>query len=449
MILNTILGGFSRYVRRLRNFSPNARVYLLSEVMIGLSFSVYTLFFNLYIVSRGYPRSFLGELQSLPSLIALLGAVPAGMLVDRIGRKRALILSNAGHTLAYLAIILAPDPNWMRLSMIAFGVTGSLWMVSASPFMMENSADDERNALFSAHFGLTTLVGFFGTLVGGYLPTLFGKLLTVNVEGAVAYGATLGVAAGLSALSLVPLFLIREQPQPTAARTRSIWPWRNMTNPKLAVRIFVPNIVISMGAAILIPYMNLFFKETFPISDKVLGTAFAISAVVTGMATLASPLLADRWGRIRSLVLTQLASIPFLLTIGFAPVFWLSVSAFWIRAALMNMGSPLYEAFAMEQFQARERATISGLMGMSWNIGWAVGPYVSGYMQQSPKVGFRPIFVITCALYVLAAVLVKVFFQRMDDQQRRAALLQGMDIPDVTKGGPTMMAALEMPDPEW
>jgi len=44
-----------------------------------------------------------------------------------------------------------------------------------------------------------------------------------------------------------------------------------------------------------------------------------------------------------------LASIPFLLSIGFAPFFWLSASAFWIRAALMNMGSPLYEAFAMEQ----------------------------------------------------------------------------------------------------
>jgi MFS family permease len=253
-----MVGVMTGYMRRLGGFSPNARFYLLSEVIIGLSFSIHMLIFNLYVVSRGYPRSFLGELQSLPSLIALFGAVPAGVLVDYMGRRRALLLANVGRTLASLGIVLAPGPSWLRLSMILFGVSGSLWMVSASPFMMENSTEKERNALFSAHWGLTTLIGFVGTLVGGYLPTLFGGRLGVDVESAVAYGATLGVTVGLSALSLLPVLMIKEGPRPVAARARSVWPWRNLTNRGLAVRIFLPNIVISMGAAILIPYMNLY-----------------------------------------------------------------------------------------------------------------------------------------------------------------------------------------------
>jgi MFS family permease len=96
------------------------------------------------------------------------------------------------------------------------------------------------------------------------------------------------------------------------------------------------------------------------------------------------------------------------------------------------MGGPLYEAFAMEQVTARERATISGLMGMSWNIGWAVGPYVSGYMQENPNIGWKPIFLITCSFYVLAAILIRVFFQHRDDTQRRAALLRKMGVTDLT-----------------
>ena len=425
----------ARYMQRVRDFSRNARFYLLSEVITGLSFSIYMLIFNLYVVSQGYPRSFLGELQSLPNLIALFGAVPAGMLVDTIGRKRALLLANVGRTIASLGIVVAPGPNWLRLSMITFGVSSSLWMVSASPFMMENSTEEERNALFSAHFGLTTLVGFVGTLVGGYLPSLFGGLLEVNIESPVAYGTTLAVTVALSALSLLPVVMIDEPPRTASAQPRSMLPWRNLSNPGMAVRIFVPNIVISMGAAILIPYMNLFFKESFPISDKALGLIFAVSSVITGLATLASPLLAERWGRIRSLVFMQLASIPFLLTIGFSPFFGLAAFAFWMRQALMNMGAPLYEAFAMEQVQERERATISGLMGMSWNIGWTVGPFLSGYMQATPNIGFQPIFLITCSLYVLAAMLSKVFFQRLDDQQRRAALLRRLGVTDVTVAG--------------
>jgi MFS family permease len=428
-----MIGVVSRYLRQLGSFSRNARLYLLSTVITGLSFSIYMLIFNLYIDSSGYSRSFLGELQSMPNLIALVGAVPAGVLVDYIGRKRALLLANAGRTVASLGIVLSPGPWWLRLSMITFGVSGSLWMVSGSPFMMENSQVEERNALFSASFGLQTLVGFFGTLVGGYLPTIFGRFLTVDVESAPAYAATMGVTVALSALALLPMFLIEEQPRQERMSARSLLlPWRNLSEPRLAFRIFVPNIVISMGAAILIPYMNLFYKDTYQISDATLGILFSISSVITGTATLASPVLADRWGRIRALVFTQLTSIPFLLTIGFAPLFWVSGVAFWVRAALMNMGNPLYNAFAMEQFTDRERATISGLMGMSWNIGWTVGPYLSGWMQTHPAIGFRPIFVITCSFYAAAILLERGFFQRMDDRQRRAAVLRDLGVADLT-----------------
>ncbi|MGC9334662.1 MAG: MFS transporter, partial [Anaerolineae bacterium] len=322
----------------------------------------------------------------------------------------------------------------LRLSMITFGVAQSLWMVSGAPFMMENSTEEERNALFSANFGLQTLVGFAGTLVGGYLPTVFGNALDVGVESPTAYGFTMGVTAMVSVLALFPVFAIKERARPADARVRSLLPWRNLSDLGLVGRIFLPNIVISMGAAILIPYMNLFFKETYPISDKLLGTIFAVSSIVTGVATLASPLLADRWGRIRSLVITQMASIPFLLLIGFSGLFWVSALSFWVRAALMNMGNPLYSAFAMEQVKERERATVSGLMGMSWNIGWTVGPYLSGYMQQHPDIGFKPIFLVTCSLYIVASILMRSFFQRLDDRQRRAAFLKQRGVTDMTRG---------------
>jgi MFS family permease len=419
-LLHPVSQVLGRYLRRIRAFSRNARFYLLSTIITGLSYSIYWLIFNLYIDSSGYPRSFLGELQSMPHLIAIFAGVPAGVLTDRIGRKRAMLLAVVGQTAAMLGVVMASGPNFLRVSMITFGASESLWWVASAPFMMENSTEEERDALFSANFGLQTLIGFFGTLVGGYLPTVFGNLMDVGVESPPAYQATLGVMVALWALALGPLIAIREQPRSVTAEVRSIWPWRNISNPRFVVRLFVPNIVISMGAAILIPYMNLFFKETFAIPDSTLGALFAVSSVITGTATLAAPLLADRWGRIRSLVITQLTSIPFLLTIGFAPIFWMASLAFWVRAALMNMGSPLYQAFAMGQVSARERATVSGLLGMSWTIGWTIGPYLSGYMQAQPNIGFKPIFVTTCVLYVIATIMERAFFQRLDDRERQA-----------------------------
>ncbi|HNS52840.1 MAG TPA: MFS transporter [Anaerolineae bacterium] len=428
-------GPVTRYVRQLRSFSRNAQAYLLSVVITGVSFSIYQLIFNLFIVSQGYSRSFLGSLQSLPNLIALIGTIPAGVLVDHIGRKKSMVLAGVMRTVATLGIVVAPGPVWLQLSVIGFGIAQSLGMVSSAPFMMENSTQEERNTLFSANFGLQTLVGFVGTFVGGYLPTWFGGLFNAGVESPTAYAATLGVTVALSVVSILPLLAIQEVRRPEV-KVRSIWPWNNISDTGLVVRIFVPNIIISMGAAILIPYMNLFFKQTFEIPDRTLGTIFSISSIVTGVATLASPLLAQRWGRIRALVITQLASIPFLLTIGFAPWFWVAAAGMWVRAALMNMGNPLYSAFAMEQVQERERATVSGLMGVSWNLGWTIGPFLSGYMQQNPNIGFKPIFVITCTTYVVAVLLERLFFQQVDDRQRRAAMLGAVGAVDLTPATP-------------
>ena len=44
-----------------------------------------------------------------------------------------------------------------------------------------------------------------------------------------------------------------------------------------------------------------------------------------GLAILAGPPLAARWGKVRAVVYTQLGSIPSLLLFGYAPLFALSV----------------------------------------------------------------------------------------------------------------------------
>jgi MFS family permease len=71
-------------------------------------------------------------------------------------------------------------------------------------------------------------------------------------------------------------------------------------------------------------------------------------------------------------------------------------------------------------------------MGMSWNIGWTIGPWLSGYMQANPNIGFQPIFLITCSFYIVAAIMSKVFFQRLDDRQRRTTMLKKMGAVDLT-----------------
>jgi MFS family permease len=176
------------------------------------------------------------------------------------------------------------------------------------------------------------------------------------------------------------------------------------------LRLLMPQLIISLGAGLLIPYLNVFFKQRFAISDSLLGISFGISQLGMGLATTFAPILAERWGKVRTIVASELASLPFLLTLGFVPVLPVAIGAFWFRATLMNMGGPLYTAFAMEQAKEEERGKLGALLGLVWSIGRGIGPGISGVVQQ--RFGFTPLFLTTGGTYLVAAILLRAFFGR-------------------------------------
>ncbi len=392
-------------------FNRNAKLLLILAIIQGIAFGIYLLFLNLFILARGFDKDFLGLLTAIPALVGLVFSFPAGALSDRFGRRSAMISGSLLSALALTGVILITNKVGLCAAAALAGCGQTLVMVSSAPFMAENSTAEDRTLLFSTHFGFRTLAGFVGNLVGGFLPTLIARLLAVDAESVTSYQGVLWAVFALRLAALIPLSRMAD-----AERKKPASPAPGL-NPstrlpiRLVGKLLLPNAIISIGAGLLIPYLNVFFKEKFAIPDTALGTIFSISSVMTGVATLSAPLLARRLGTVRAIVFSQLASIPFLLTLGFSPWLGAAVAAFWVRAALMNMGNPLYSAFAMEQVDEASRARVSSLLGMGWNIGWSVGPYLSGLMQM--RVGFGPIFLVTTTAYLMGAATVHLLFAKI------------------------------------
>lgn len=70
----------------------------------------------------------------------------------------------------------------------------------------------------------------------------------------------------------------------------------------------------------------------------------------------------------------------------------------------------------MEQVKENEQGTLSSILSLSWNTGWAIMPIVSGYIQA--QFGFAPIFISTTVLYAISTVLIWTFFK--DSEQTDA-----------------------------
>ena len=74
------------------NLNKNTKYFLTSTMMYGFSYSVWDLFFNLYILSLGFTNEILGLIRMVKPLAAFLLGLPLGVLTDRIGRRTSLIL---------------------------------------------------------------------------------------------------------------------------------------------------------------------------------------------------------------------------------------------------------------------------------------------------------------------------------------------------------------------
>jgi MFS family permease len=414
------------YVEPVRSFNRAARLFLLMIIIDGLIFSAWQLFFNFYILQSGFTREFLGLVNSMPSAAGLVLGIPLGRLSDRIGRRLSILIGLGLSSVFMLAQITVREPGLIVAAALLYGAASTLFIVGQAPLMSKLSDRNNRTMLFSLSFGLQTISGAVGALFAGQLPGLFGLLLNVSAHSAGAYRAVLVSSIVLGTTAIVPMWLMEEprDPRQTEGAAGSNRAGRaSPTGRALPAGLLAatakmtgPQVLIGFGAAILIPYLNVFFKDRFSISDSSLGILFSLSSLLIGIGSLLAPRLAAMLGtKIRAVVATQFGSLVFLLLIGFSPVLWLSSAAYLLRTALMNMSAPLYSAFCMEQTPHEHQGFVNSVLNLAWSLGWAVGPFVSGLVQE--RYGFQPLFVSTAVLYGAASWLMWRFFQHREDAE--------------------------------
>jgi len=394
------------------SFQRNARLLILAVFLDGMAVSFGMLFFNFFILARGYNVGFLGLANSMPAVAALALGFPLGRFSDRVGYRASMLLGIAVSYSAFGVALCTPSPLILLAAMALQGAGSTLFYLSVSPFLMKHSGPAERSQLFSTNVGLQILAGAGGSFIAGQLPGRLETFLRIAPGSAVSYQAVLIIGLICGSFALLPLLLAKPAPPPAV-------PLPEMQRPETApfsplekvfvLRMCVLNLTIGSGAALLIPYLNLFFRQRFFLADSWLGALFSLSAVLTGLATLLSPWVANRLGsKTRAVAATQTGSLLFLLILGFSPTLPVAAVAFFLRAGLMNMSIPLLSAFCMEKVPEGKRGVVSSLTQMAWQGGWAVGPFISGFVQG--RWGFPPLFIVTGFLYAVAIVLIWRFF---------------------------------------
>ena len=142
----------------------------------------------------------------------------------------------------------------------------------------------------------------------------------------------------------------------------------------------------------------------------------------TLIGILAGPILAARIGKVRTLVFTQLTSIPFMIILAYTFDLELAFFAYLIRGALMNMGYPIGTNFGMEMVDKSEQAFVNALFMFGWNSSWMISTIIGGKLIENH--GYTLPLMITVGLYIASSVLYYLFFRNSEQKTEHGYIVE-------------------------
>lgn len=395
------------YLHHLSLFSREARLFLMGTFFVAYTFAVYQLLLNLYLKELGFKEGFIGSILSATALGTLVASMPLVYLLHRVSYRRILIASVLFSSVGFglLGLLLHKTGLWLAAFLSGASLSG-LRLV-APPFFMHSSTPKERTYLFSLNFGTWILAAIVGNLSGGYLVKLLHSL--GQSQAASLRWALLGsILVGL--WGTVPFWMIKTRPAKRQTSSE-IWKWNNLKKRgKLYFKLAFPLFLVGTGAGLIIPFLNLYFKTLFSQSAHEIGIYFAWLQIFMLAGILLGPVLAKKLGMIRSIVYTELASIPFMLILAFTSQLPLAVGAFFMRGALMNMAQPLSTNFSMEAVEEKEHPLVNSLIALAWTLSWVFSAGLGGKLIE--LYSFAPPLIIAAGLYVFSSALYYSFFAK-------------------------------------
>lgn len=424
------------YARQFGRFQRNARLYLISNALSGVTLGIIQVLYNLYLVSLGYKTDFVGLVLFMATVGACVGIFPAGLCIDRFGGKAILIWSSVVIGVAGAGQFLFRQPPFLLASSLIAGMAGAFVLVVNAPFLTQNSSEEERSLLFSFNIVVSLATLVLGEIIGGALPVWLRanewfmegwpswlEAILVSQPEARAYQLSLLLAGIIAVPSFIPLFLLSNDRERRAryieeqrARERVSWRkqmegvvqrWRGSSIKELVsspvVVLIAVQAMIGFGAGLFIPYFNLYFVRHLGASPALFGTIDGGANALNAILTLVAPLFVLRMGRVNTIVVTRLASVPVLLVIGLVTFLPLLVPLYLLRQGLMDMGNGVFQAYSMEAVRRKHRGVANSTYQAAFYVANGLATPLGGFLIA--KSGYITVFLSAVVIYTLAITL--------------------------------------------
>ncbi|HEX9914995.1 MAG TPA: MFS transporter [Candidatus Bathyarchaeia archaeon] len=352
-----------------------AAVQLIQSIAMGLPMS----FFPNYAISLGATIASIGVFTSSFMLSFAIMAPRMGVLCDKYGRKKVMLLGISADVIFGVATGLVPGWQWLLLVRFVNGAVSGAAMLAAEALLQDNVEPNQRGEAAGFIIAAGMVGRNVGPLIGGAVQWFSYNNLSLDTLW--SYRVPYFVDSSFSVLLIMMVILWVKEPKEhheLRMRARAIGGDLKITG-AMRVMLFY-TFMNGMGVGFIMPIMVLFFNDKFGMSALEIGTIMSISGMIGLLASFAAGRVADRMGRKPMIGLgnyiSQLCNtlLPFT---GDPTQASLAMSA---RSLGFNMSQPAFQALRADLVPPQHRGKFFGLMHRYFTAGDVLAPIVGAWL---------------------------------------------------------------------
>lgn len=362
--------------------SRDIRILCAAAFLRALATGMLGVLLGIYLARLNFSLAAIGTVLSAGLWGVAASALVATLRADRYGRKRVLLvlalLSGGGglaaacvsHVGAMLAAAFLGMVNGM-------GRDRGAMLVVEQAIIPAEVTDAARTRVFAWYNVLQDIGHALGGLAAA-LPALlrsaagFGEI--ASLRAAMLLYAALFLATALLYVGLSPRV---EASKPMAGARLA--PHSRKVLWRISALFAVDSVAGGFLGTALLSY---FFFERFGASEALVGTLFFLARLMNAASHIGAAWLAKRIGLVNTMVFTHIPSSLLLVTVAFAPNFWVAAMFFLLREGLVEMDVPTRQSYVMAVVRPEERTFASGVTHLVRMGGWAVAPSFAGWLMQ-------------------------------------------------------------------
>ncbi len=349
------------------SLNRNLRYLFIVNIAFGFSVQLITPLFPLYLSDIGANASQNALVISLGGLVATALMLPAGLFLDRIGRRVLLISSSVVNMV--VIFLMSRATTWQEVLpwFMIYSATGALFMPARMAMITSNSDLKKRSSVFGIMNTAWPIAGVASTLISGYLVETTG------------WKQVFLLGSAINAISILfGLRLEKQEIQHVSRDTgfRELFK-RDVGSVLLIFFIYGMLLTTALGGINLI--IPLYLKSSYALTASQIALFFTAQNLLNLVTQIPSGAIADRFGRKRT-VLTLIGLLPILYSSWHFIGDWrILLLVNTLAYGLWSMTWPATLTLLSDSVPSKLVGAAFGVNTTGNRLGFTVGPLIASY----------------------------------------------------------------------